>query len=130
MPTLGLIACSKSKGAHTALALLLYKGAMFEKSVRHARRTCDAYAILSAKYGLVMPLTSIAPYDQTLATMSAAARVTWATHVRAQLAEKFPGYDIVYYAGELYCKDLPPGRQPMKGMRMGERLQWLKKQVG
>ncbi|HKX35955.1 MAG TPA: hypothetical protein VJM79_04725 [Rhizorhapis sp.] len=129
MPTLGLIACSKSKGRHASLALLLYKGALFQKSMALARRTHDAVAILSAKHGLVDLDETIAPYEMTLNNMPKADRQAWAARTRAQILARYPGYDLIYYAGENYCDGLPQGKQPMARMPLGVRLQWLDRQL-
>lgn len=102
---------------------------MFRKSIALARRTCDDVAILSAKYGLVLLNQRIEPYEKTLSTMSKAERAAWALRVCGQLERTFPYHSIIYYTGTLYCEGLPPGSQPMAGMPLGYRLQWLSQQL-
>ena len=127
--SLGLIACSKSKGPKRSLAFLLYQGALFRKSLSLASRRCDHVCILSAKHGLVNLNDPLEPYEQTLSGMALSERKAWARKVCAQIADQYPGADLIYFAGDLYLQGLPKGQEPMKGMTIGRRLQWLDQQL-
>jgi hypothetical protein len=133
----GLVACCGPKLKKAAQAADLYKSDLFRKSVSYlAHLGVDHWAILSAKHGLVMPTQAIAPYDMTLAKMSAAERRAWADRVRGQLQIAFPpGAHFVVLAGKHYLAALHgsgPGftyEDPLKGMQIGERLRFLKEAV-
>lgn len=127
--TLGLVACSKSKSQFGQRAQTIYKGALFIKSLAVAKKQCDAVAILSARHGLLPLDKFIQPYDETLHAMRNDLRQAWAAQVADRIAELFPKHQIIYYAGSIYCSGLPKGEQPMKGMTIGKRLQWLDNQL-
>ncbi|WP_366521820.1 DUF6884 domain-containing protein [Herbaspirillum rubrisubalbicans] len=61
-----------------APASQLYRSPVFQKSKRYAELHCDEFAILSAKYGLVLADQVIDPYDLTLNGMTAVERRKWA----------------------------------------------------
>ena len=57
--------------------------------------------MLSAKHGLVAPETVLAPYDVTLADLSAEARERWGERIAADLEARHPGPQAWYlHAGE------------------------------
>lgn len=129
MPTLGLIACCKSKRLIGMRAGSIYQSALFKKSLAVAEKRCDTVAILSAKHGLLDLDKFIQPYDETLNEMRRNERAAWADRVMAQIKQEYPKHSLIYYAGEIYCEGLPVGYQPMKGLTIGRRLQWLDKQL-
>ena len=124
---LALIGCSKSKLSTPARARDLYTGSLFTKSLRYAELTCDATAILSAKYGLVQLDDVIHPYNAKITDMPIGHRRAWAWLVKAALehAFPFPHWTYVYLAGSLYIEGLPKGDTPMQNLRNGKRLRWL-----
>lgn len=132
--TIALVACVGKKKNRPLPAGELYDSDWFHKASAYARRTADAWYILSAKYGLVPPERTIAPYDETLNTMPAAARREWALRVLADLREVLrPDDRVLMLAGAAYREHLlGPIRQlgchvevPMEGLRIGEQLSWL-----
>lgn len=111
----GLIACCKEKLDHPAPAQELYRSALFRLSKEWiSRGRVDAWAILSAKHGLVMPDQIIEPYDHCLTDVPKALRLEWQALVHDQLMEKW-GEDAIYLilAGWEY-------RQALKRMPMVE----------
>jgi len=137
--TIALVACVAKKNSRPMAARDLYMSAWFRKASTYAARTADEWFILSAKHDLVSPDRVIAPYDETLKGMSAAARRDWATRVMEALMQRLdPGDTVIILAGQDYRAGLiEPLRQmdctvlvPMEGLRIGEQLAWLKNQLG
>jgi cytoplasmic iron level regulating protein YaaA (DUF328/UPF0246 family) len=131
-----LVSCSGPKLKVKAPASKLYTSDLFKKSKTYALQARQPWAILSAKYGLVLPNQAIAPYDLTLAKMSAAERRTWGKKVRDQIRKTFsPGTHFVILAGKLYVdpfRDLADYsfEDLLKGKQIGQRLSWLKAMTG
>jgi hypothetical protein len=137
--TVALVACVGKKNPGPMAARDLYASDWFRKASAYAAREADEWYILSAKYGLLPPDTVIAPYDETPKGMLAAARREWAKRVMEKLARRLdPGDKVMVLAGQDYRVGLvEPLRQigctvliPMKGLRIGEQLAWLKRQIG
>ncbi len=70
--------------------------------------------------------------------MSSQKKKAWAQDVFRQMKKAGvvrPGVQFVWLAGQNYKKNLGlllssfPQRDPMKGLRMGERLSWLSKRL-
>ena len=132
-----LIACSKSKLDRPTPAAEVYQGGLFKLSLRYARSLePDAIYILSAKYGLVPLRRKLKPYDKTLNTMSRAEIARWAEQrvlpaLRRVSNLKTDAYVVL--AGTKYRRDLQPHlenvRVPLKGRRIGEQLQYLKRRL-
>jgi methionyl-tRNA formyltransferase len=69
--TLGLVSCAKSKRSYPCTAKEMYQPSdLFRKAYGYAVKRYDLVAILSAKYGLLLPDEVIEPYDLTLNMMS------------------------------------------------------------
>lgn len=131
---IALVSCVKQKQAAPAPARDLYTSALFQKSRAFAERHADAWFILSAKYGLLRPEQQIAPYEMTLKDMRAEARRGWAARVHVQMQQLDllrSGVEFLWLAGAAYQQKLAkllqayPQHDPLRGLRMGERLQWL-----
>lgn len=109
----GLISCSAGKLAKAAPAAQLYTGPLFALSRAwiEERKELGAWAILSAKHGVVMPDQVIEPYDLSLDAMNVADRKAWAERTRDQIVSLW-GRDTIYMvvAGDHYRRaldDLP-----------------------
>ena len=85
------------------------------------------------------PETAIAPYDETLNTMRVADRRDWASRVKLQMDAMLPDADeVVVFAGQRYREYLEDYLRhrfksvevPMKGLRIGMQLHWLKYEPG
>jgi hypothetical protein len=108
----------------------IYQSDLFQKSKEWAEREGDAWAILSAKHGVLSPTEVIQEYDVTLNEMPAAKRREWCDMVREQLAPWKPER-IVVLAGNRYCEwitDEWMTERPMEGLGIGQQLAWLKKE--
>lgn len=134
--TIVLIACVGQKQGRPMPAQDLYTSAWFRKAAAYARRQADAWYILSAKHGLVLPENVIEPYDMTLNTMKPASRRTWALQALLRLYDKLkPGDRVIILAGKHYREFLVPSLEkwgcqveiPLEGLRIGEQLSWFNK---
>ena len=135
---LHLVSCVAKKSATPSRAGDLYQSPWFRLARRYVEKTGSPWFILSARHGLTHPDQVSAPYDETRNKMAAAARKDWAEKVRRQMQEKLPEADeVVILAGERYRENLEDYLQrrfgsvqvPMRGMRIGEQLSWLKQHV-
>ena len=134
--TIALISCSKEKKPYPCEARELYSAsALFSLSYQYAMENADKVFILSAKYDLVSENKVIAPYDQTLNDMPRKQQLEWAHAVLTTLAHEcsMEYDDFILLAGSHYCRDiqnhLPHCSLPLAGMRMGERMAFLKSQL-
>jgi hypothetical protein len=96
----------------------------------------DRWFILSAKYGLVEPDKTIAPYEKTLNEMPQNERLLWAKTVFDALQHKLnPGDVVSFVAGSNYREFLAPMLSqkgvhvevPLEGLGIGKQLAWFKK---
>lgn len=133
-----LVSCVARKTAGRAKARDLYQSPWFRLARRYVEKSGSPWFILSARHGLTHPDQEIAPYDETLNRMAAASRRDWADKVQRQMQEKLPAADeVVILAGKRYRENLEDYLQrrfgsvqvPMRGMRIGEQLSWLKQHV-
>jgi hypothetical protein len=140
--TLCLVGCGKRKLRHAAPAKDLYCSALFHLSRKWAELHADAWAVQSARYGVVEPDKVIEPYDTTITDRSPFGRPrltpkeigTWlyasvqAWRSRFATATQAPA--LVILAGRDYWQWLIGRRvafgTPLDGRGIGERLRWLK----
>ena len=134
-----LVSCVSKKDNKPCPAEDLYLSSWFKKASAYAKQIGDAWYILSAEHGLLSPSRMINPYDVTLNTMKSPERKSWARKVVEQLKPIFsPGDEVIFLAGTKYRENLiapleKNGIQisiPMEGLRIGEQMSWLKKQLG
>lgn len=74
---IAVVGCGKSKRKEAAAARELYTGALFQKSLALAERLAGTVLILSAKYGLVDPDTTIEPYDLSIQNLTKQQKALW-----------------------------------------------------
>jgi len=129
-----LISCTKSKRAFSCPAKEMYgPSELFRKAYDYCTKNYDYVAILSAKYGLLLPDEKIDPYDLTLKSMSASEQMKWAEKVLAQLNSKLPMRDVskvFFHAGLAYRTHLTrmlEGRgiqciAPLEHLSIGEQI--------
>lgn len=140
---IGLVSCASMKLDRAAPARELYCSPLFKMSMRYAERYCDRVYIISAKHGLVPPPLVIAPYELRLAGLPIAQRRAWGVDVMRRFEAAHPNSEVMLLAGEVYaaairwgaCRPdlraaerptwITPIREPIAGMQIGERLQWL-----
>jgi hypothetical protein len=106
---------------------------------RYAETRSDRWFILSAKHGLIEPDHLVEPYEQSLLTMSAHERREWSRGVVSSLLAVLPREaSIVLLAGQRYREQLEPFlieqgyvvEVPLRGLSIGQQLQWLKRANG
>ena len=143
-----LIACVSQKGKSKAKAKDLYKSALFKYSLAYAYSIKpDKIFILSALHHLLDLEKEIETYDVTLSNiplnkrkpglkvLTSAEKIDWGKKVIHQLSEKsdLKNDRYIILAGQEYIKPIIKHikhiEQPLKGLRQGERLKFLKKHV-
>jgi len=137
--TLGLISCTKSKRNYPCAAKEMYSASeLFRKAYYYCIKNYDYVAILSAKYGLLLPDEKIDPYDLTPKAMSDSEQMKWAERVLAQLNDKLPMSgisEVFFHAGLTYRTNLTEilrsgGIQciaPLKHLSIGEQMAWYQR---
>jgi cytoplasmic iron level regulating protein YaaA (DUF328/UPF0246 family) len=138
LKTLGLISCTKTKQNRKCKASDMYSASdLFRKAYAYCKEKYDNVAILSAKYGLLLPHDEIEPYDLTLADMSSEEREVWAERVFKQMKSRLNLQDIdkvYFHAGKQYREHLIPKLEeicitceaPLKNLGIGKQLAWYK----
>lgn len=133
-----LVSCVSKKADQPSRAEELYKSHWFNKASAYAKNVGNSWYILSAKHGLLSPDQVVEPYDQTLNRMGAAERRTWARYVLRDIEKTIkPGKTLIFLAGLRYREYLVSPLEekgyriliPMKGLRIGEQMQWLNKRL-
>ena len=133
-----LVSCVGKKSARRRVARLIYESEWFLKTRTLVETTGCPWFILSAEHGLLQPTAEIDPYDRTLKKMSKAARMEWAAQVLDQIEEIRPSATkITIFAGCPYREFIVPQLRakgieiliPMEGLRIGEQLCWLSRQL-
>ena len=138
MKSLGLISCTKLKQSYPCRASEMYQASdLFRKAYSYATKNYDSVAILSAKYGLLLPNDKIEPYDLTLNDMSSQQRKEWAktvfNHMKNRL--RIEDFDKVFFhAGKNYRDHLIPRLEdmgirceiPLEGLGIGKQKAWYK----
>ena len=109
----------------------LYVSPLFRMSRRWVEERCDAWFILSAKWGLLDPTKVIEPYDETLNKMPKVDREAWAAGTKVSIM-RLPPAKLIVLAGELYLTALDglEYEAPLKGLSIGRRLQKLSAEIG
>lgn len=135
---IALVSCVKTKRTSAAAAGDLYISDLFRSMRKYAEKNADEWFILSAQHGLLRPGRVIAPYERTLITMGKVDRLAWAAKVQKQLLKVLPPRaKVILLAGERYREYIEPfltaqGFEvmvPMKKMKFGTQLRWLKEQT-
>jgi cytoplasmic iron level regulating protein YaaA (DUF328/UPF0246 family) len=132
----GLVGCASQKLKREAPARELYVSTLFKKASAYAEAHSDIWFILSAKHGLVHPDQMLEPYDVKLGTKDAGPIHAWGDRVRFQLNEWVQVSEVeevLLLAGGQYAiaagSPANPApwtvTDPMKGMGIGQRLQFL-----
>jgi hypothetical protein len=145
-PVLCLIGCCKKKLPHAAPARELYCSPLFRLCLAWAQQHADAWAILSARYGIVRPDEVIGPYDNTIAQrrpfggkpltppeydgwMYGHAQARFICHYATPTQQP----RLIVLAGKDYWRGLVAHglkvETPLDGLGIGERLRWLKQQT-
>lgn len=138
MEKIFLVSCVGKKKKSRAPAEELYTSPLFRKSRAVALAHGDKWFILSAKYGLVDPHTTIEPYDETLNSMPTSQRIAWADSVIRELRVVIKAGDqVTFLAGQRYRDRLIPFlreegievKVPLEGLGIGRQLSALERAV-
>lgn len=136
--SLGLTSCTKSKRNVKCKAREMYlPSQLFRYAFAYAKEKYDIVAILSAKYGLLLPDDAIEPYQLTLKTMNVQQRKKWAEKVMNQIIERIDLSKIkecFFHTGKEYRQFLVPFieksgikcKTPLEGLPIGKQIQWYK----
>ena len=123
-----LVACAKTKLARPMQAKLLYTSPLFQKSRAYAEKYFDAWGILSAKHGLVLPDQVIAPYDVTFGDLTIKEASAWCQNTRSAIKRQWDRdaeYTMLAGAGYICATTGLRVSCPLEGLQVGQRLQWL-----
>ncbi len=138
MKRICLVGCCKQKATRPCQGKDMYLSPLFRFCRRWAERHCQAWAILSAHYGIVLPDEVIEPYDVTIGQrtgygcrMNPAEYMSWMYgHAQARFLCHHVPYELIVLAGKEYHACLAHFRirytAPLDGLGIGERLAWLK----
>jgi hypothetical protein len=136
-----LVGCGKAKRSVPSPASDLYTGTLFRAALAYAHARFGEIAIVSARYGLVVPWRTLEPYDFTITKLDALAQDAWAKDVVEHLSV-LAGFSLPYRVtllmGEAYAAPLRANlardercievREPLRGLPLGARLRWLTKE--
>ncbi|RRJ54651.1 hypothetical protein EHV15_34200 [Paenibacillus oralis] len=138
MKKIALISCTKKKQTYECPAQELYlPSSLFKKAKLYVqRKEYDGWYILSALHGLLSPDQVVAPYNQTLNSMSIVDIRDWSKKVADQVISLNPK-EIHFYAGDNYRKELIPRLEkagivcyvPLRGKRIGEQLAFYNEEL-
>lgn len=132
---IALVSCVKTKDNSAMAAKDMYISQLFMGMRQYAEQNADAWFILSAEHGVLLPDQIIVPYERTLRTMPKLDRMVWAERVNNQLQELLPSTaEVVFLAGVRYREGVVPFLRshgfnieiPMEGKKFGLQLRWLK----
>jgi cytoplasmic iron level regulating protein YaaA (DUF328/UPF0246 family) len=131
-----LISCASKKLAFKSKAEDLYISSLFRFSLSYARKLKpDKIFILSAKYGLLNLNDEIATYNETLNNKPVSDIKIWAEKVVTDLGKmvSLKNDMFVFLAGKKYREYILPYiryyKIPLKGLRIGEQLKFLKNKL-
>lgn len=125
---IGLVSCSKAKLSAAAPAIDLYGASdLFRKATQYCSKHLDAWYVLSAEHGLVMPDQVLEPYDLTLKQLTTSERRAWGEQVAANLRE-LGHVSLEVHAGRIYVQALIDAgiklSDPLAGLSIGHRKRW------
>jgi len=133
-----LVGCCAEKLTTIAPARLLYRSQLFRKSAAWAERHGDEWRVISAAYGLIKPDQQLASYDCPMSRLTESDRSRWDRGIARHLDLIADSGDlrITLLAGQSYSgwvQLVQPWctvEQPLAGMAIGLRMQWLSRQLG
>lgn len=130
-----VIGCGKAKLAVRSRAADLYTGSLFVAARRYVEATGKPWLILSAEHGIVSPDDELDPYDRKLRltgrelqrwASSAAVRFVQLVGPHVKQMECLAGHPYAWpFRNELFWYGVE-ATEPLEGLGLGLRLQWLK----
>ena len=131
-----LISCASKKLANKSKAEDLYISTLFRLSLAYAKKLKpDKIFILSAKYGLLNLNDEIATYNENLNNKPVSDIKIWAEKVVFKLGKiaNLQNNIFIFFAGKKYREYILPYIKnyeiPLKGLRIGEQLKFLKEKI-
>ena len=135
-----LVGCCREKASSIAPARQLYKSQLFKKAAGWSDRRGDEWFVISAKHGLIKSESKLAPYDARIQGLTQDQRAKWSADVAAQLSALAAFYEVeqmevTLLAGAAYTGWIDivqpwcTVHQPLAGLQIGQRLQWLTAQA-
>ncbi|TLS39050.1 DUF6884 domain-containing protein [Pseudalkalibacillus caeni] len=136
----GLLATARKKNNKPAPVTEFYQSPLFQKSLEYAKQNYARMYFYNAKDGLLLPNDMMDPYDVSIKTFTHQEREEWAEKVVENFSKvENPSKVIVYlHGGAVYRKHLEPKLEkhnfeyevPLKGLGIGEQLNWYQKKLG
>ncbi len=133
----GLLATARKKSTKSAPVTEFYQSPLFQKTLEYALHHYDRMYFYNAKDGLLLPDDIMDPYDLSIKTLTHHQREEWAQKLITQFREQeSPSRITVYlHGGSVYRKHIEPQLQqyeynyevPLKGLGIGEQLNWYQK---
>lgn len=110
---------------------------LFRKAYAYCKKKYDQVAILSAKYGLLLPDDEIEPYNITLNDISIEEKKAWSEKIFEQMQTRLCMDDygkVFFHAGKNYREFLIPRLKkaglkievPLGNLPIGKQLAWYK----
>ena len=133
-----LVSCVSKKRKGVLPAKDLYSSAWFLKAKTFVEMQQQSWYILSAKYGLLEPDSSIESYNITLKSLKVKERKAWALTVIESLETKESCVDeVVIFAGKFYREFLVHSlgsfcgkvTVPLAGLRLGQQMSWFNARI-
>lgn len=137
-----MVSCTKRKQNYPCKASEMYLPSnLFRKAYAYCKKNYDQVAILSAKYGLLLPNDMIEPYDLTLNNMTAREVRDWSEKVFKQMQGRLEldRIGIVsFHARKKYREHIIPKLEakgiqckvPLGNLGIGKQLNWYSKNLG
>jgi hypothetical protein len=132
-----VVGCGKRKLVVAAPARELYTGSLFVAARKYAEASGQLWAILSAEHGIVTPDQVLSPYDSKL-KLKGGPLASWALdaahqcgklqreHGKRESVEVLAGHPYAWpFRNELWWAEDLPSTEPLEGLGLGARLQWL-----
>jgi len=134
MKKIVILGCTKTKHEGMMEARLLYeKSNLFRLCKKFCQKHKYEYVIISAKYGIIYPKTEIKNYDETFSNKSKINQMQ--KIIVPKMLNIISSYsEVIVLCGDKYIQTFKPiidkkFQFPLKGKKIGERMQWLKKEI-
>ena len=131
-----LVSCGAEKLEYPAPARDLYTGPLFTKQLAYALAQGTPVYVLSAEHGLVDLDDVLDPYERTMEDLDPFETWRWSNRVAAALltrGHRLRGEHYVILASRAYVEPVADRvsswTAPLAGKGIGERLQWLTREL-
>lgn len=143
MTRIALVSCCKPKLAHAAPAHELYTSPLFKLSLAHALKRFERahVYVISAEYELLDIDHVVEPYDRVLHDFGKERIAIWGRRVWSSIEHRYRApREVHFYAGSEYVKPIRRAAhrcpaidtfvEPLANKQIGQRLQWLRAELG